>query len=398
MSSLCAPLTANYPPFLAVAPYPVGDMNQPHTIRLPADLIPADGRFGSGPAVVMADDLNALAATGATYLGTSHRREPVRSVVGAIRSGLSDLYQLPDGYEVLLGVGGATAFWDAAAFGLIERTSQHLVFGEFSAKFAAVASGAPWLDEPEIVASEPGSHPWAIPAPEVDTFALTHNETSTGVMMPIDRPGGDGSLVLVDATSAAGAIVVDPLQFDAYYFSPQKALGSEGGLWLALCSPAALARIDQIAKQDRWVPPFLDLGIATLNSRKNQTYNTPALATLFLLRRNVDRVLGLGGLEWAQECSASNANWVYEWAEHSSFAEPFVSLPRDRSLTTATIDLSEAVSAEAVISALAGNGVLDVGGYRKLGRNQLRIGTFPNVALADLARLTEAIDYIVEHL
>jgi phosphoserine aminotransferase len=372
-------------------------MPEPPHIRLPAELLPADGRFGSGPARIRVGEAEALSATGTSYLGTSHRKEPVRSVVRAVRTGLRELYGLPEGYEVLLGLGGATAFWDAAAFGLIDTRSQHLVFGEFSGKFAAVTNGAPWLDEPEIVEAAPGTHPLAIPDPEVDAYCLTHNETSTGVAMSPTRPGGGPAVVLVDGTSAAGAVAVDPLEFDAYYFSPQKALGSEGGLWVALCSPAAVTRIETIDAH-RWIPPFLSLRIALDNSRKDQTYNTPALATLFFLRRQVDWLLDNGGLGWAAERCATNSGLVYAWAESRHYAAPFVEIARQRSTTTPTVDLDDALPVSTVTSVLAANGIVDIGGYRKLGRNQLRIACFPNVAPDDVEKLLAAIDYVAERL
>ncbi len=372
-------------------------MNSRH-ISLPDDLIPGDGRFGSGPSKVDQDAITALAATGATYLGTSHRQDAVRGVVGDIRRGLFRLYNLPPGYEVVLGVGGATAFWDAAAFGLIKRRSQHLVFGEFSGKFAEVSRGAPHLEYPEVIESEPGTHPAPKPSDDVDLYALTHNETSTGVMMPITRPGPDDTLVAVDATSAAGVIPVDPLAFDVYYFSPQKAFGSEGGLWLALCSPAAVERIELIASSGRWVPPFLNLKLALDNSRKDQTYNTPALTTLFLLRHQLERMLVAGGLEWATERSRRSSSTIYDWAEASEYASPFVTETAQRSLTVATVDLADGISADAIEATLRLNGVLDTFGYRKLGRNQLRISCFPNIDPEDIATLTAAIDYIAERL
>lgn len=366
-------------------------------IELPAELIPADGRFGSGPARIDRAAIDALAATGESYLGTSHRSKGVRSVVRAIRRGLDDLYDLPDGYEILLGVGGTTAFWGAATHGLVERHSQHLVFGEFSRRFANVAAGAPWLAEPEIIEAQPGTHPLPRLDPEVDAYGLTHNETSTGVSMPIARPKGAEGLVLVDATSAAGAVPVDATQFDAYYFSPQKALGSEGGLWIAMCSPHAVARIETV-RSGRWVPPFLDLGIALENSRKDQTYNTPALSTLFLLRWQIDRLLDNGGMTWAAERSRRNSELIYLWAEKSAFATPFVRDIAMRSTTTVTIDIEESISVEAITGVLRHNGIVDLGGYRKLGRNQLRVATFPNVDLEDLDRLVRAVDFIAERL
>ena len=369
-------------------------MTDPAGIEIPARLLPDDGRFGSGPARVREEQLAALAATGSTYLGTSHRREGVRSVVREVRTGLARLYGLPESYEVAIGLGGATAFWDAAAFGLIDSRSQHAVFGEFSSKFAAVTRGAPWLDEPEVVESAPGTHPLPIFDPDVDAYCLTHNETSTGVTMPIHRPGDGPALVVVDATSAAGAIEVDPVEFDAYYFSPQKALGSEGGLWIALLSPRAVTRIATISSQ-RWSPTFLDLQIALDNSRKDQTYNTPALATLHFLRDQIAWLHASGGLSAAAQRCSTSAAIVYDWASASGYASPFVTIDEQRSPTTPTIDLDPDVAADTVIGVLARHGIVDVGGYRKLGRNQLRIATFPNVPPEDVERLLESVDYVV---
>ncbi len=373
-------------------------MAQPTDIVIPADLLPRDGRFGSGPSKVERAALDALAASGSYYMGTSHRQPTVRSVVAAIRDGLRRLYGLPDAYEVVLGVGGATAFWDAAAFGLIRRRSQHAVFGEFSGKFAAVTTGAPHLDAPEIIESPPGTCPRPETSAEIDLYALTHNETSTGVMMPIKRPAGAAGLVAVDATSAAGAMEVQHGEYDVYYFSLQKAFGSEGGLWIAMCSPAAVDRIDLIAASGPWVPPFLSLKSALENSRKNQTTNTPALATLFLMRHQLDRMNEQGGLRWAADRSRRSSSLIYEWAEASAHAAPFVTEPTTRSTTVATIDLIDSVQADDVEAALRANGIVDTGGYRKLGRNQLRIACFPNVDPDDVAALIGAIDYIVERL
>ncbi len=336
----------------------------------------------------------ALASAGPAVMGTSHRKEPVRSLVRRIREGLAALLSLPDGYEVLLGNGGATAFWDAASFCLIERRSEHVVFGEFSAKFAAAVGSAPHLDDPIVVASEPGTHPSPVPDDSVDAYALTQNETSTGVAMPVARPARD-ALVLVDATSAAGAVEVDPAGFDAYYFSPQKAFGSDGGLWLACCSPAAVARIEAT---ERWAPPFLDLRTALAESRRDQTYNTPAIATLVLLADQVEWLLARGGLEWAAARSREAAGLVYGWAEASDFAAPFVTRPEMRSRTVATIDLDASVPLESLSAVLRANGIVDVEGYRKLGRNQIRIAMFPNVDLDDLRALTAAVDWIAERL
>jgi phosphoserine aminotransferase len=366
-------------------------------IELPQDLLPVDGRFGSGPSKVRTESLLELGVTGSSYMGTSHRRPGIRSVVRAIRSGMRELFDLPEDYEVVLGVGGATAFWACATFGLIERKSQHLAFGEFSAKFATVVAGAPHLEEPEIISAEMGSHPEAVPNRAVDLYGLTHNETTTGVMMPIVRPNATG-IVAVDATSAAGGMAVDPSQFDVYYFSPQKVFGADGGLWIALCSPAAIERIEAIASTDRWIPGFLSLKLAVDNSRKDQTTNTPALATLFLIRGQLDAMLELGGLEWAVERCARSSQVIYDWADDSEFAYPFVKDPVMRSTNVATIDFVDSVSAESIAAVLRANGIVDTEGYRKLGRNQLRIAMFPNIDPDDLETLTHAIDYIVERL
>jgi phosphoserine aminotransferase len=363
-------------------------------LTLPADLLPGDGRFGSGPSKVRVESLRALAGTGAGLLGTSHRRPTVKDVVARLRAGLTDLFGLPDGYEVVLGNGGATAFWDAAAFRLIDQRSQHLSFGEFSSKFAAVTAGAPFLDDPMVIEAPFGSCPEAVADSGVDAYALTQNETSTGVQAPVVRPDDHG-LVLVDATSAAGGLPVDPEDFDVYYFSPQKAFGAEGGLWTALCSPAAVERIEA---SRRWTPPSLDLQIALSNSRKDQTYNTPALATLFLFADQVDWMLRRGGLQWAVDRCAESASVVYGWAEAAGYTAPFVSEPRHRSSTVATIDLTDPIEASAISAILRANGVVDTESYRKLGRNQLRIALFPNIEPDDLRRLTGAIDWIVEQL
>ena len=368
-------------------------------INLPAALLPRDGRFGSGPSKVRPEQVEALAATGRRYLGTSHRQTPVRDEVARLRRGLRELFALPDGYEVLLGNGGATEFWDIATFGLIERRSQHLTFGEFSSKFAQAATAAPFLDEPSVVASEPGTRPAARPEPGVDLYALTHNETSTGVMMPVQRPEGTdpGALVAVDGTSAAAGLPVDPAQFDVYYFSPQKGFASDGGLWLALMSPAALERVARIAASGRWVPASYDLTIARDNSVKDQTYNTPSLATLFLMAEQVDWFLAQGGLDWAVARTADSAARLYGWADASPYASCFVADPAARSQVVGTIDL-QGVDAPTVSAVLRANGIVDTEPYRKLGRNQLRIAMFPAVDPDDVEALTACIDHVVDRL
>jgi phosphoserine aminotransferase len=367
------------------------------SIVIPDRLRPADGRFGSGPTKVRPEQIAALAAA---ELGTSHRQPPVREVVRRIRTGLADLFSLPNGTVVALGNGGTTAFWDAAAFGLIRDRSQHLSFGEFSAKFATVTTRAPWLKDPSVISAEPGSHPLPRAEAGVDAYALTHNETSTGVCMPVRRPAGadPGSLVLVDATSAAGALPVDPGEFDAYYFAPQKVFGADGGLWLALLSPAALARIDEIAASGRYIPDFLSLRVAVENSVKDQTYNTPAISTLVLLATQIDWLLEQGGLAWSAKQTGRSSEILYSWAERSAFATPFVADPAMRSPVVGTIDLADGVSADAIARVLRENGIVDTDSYRKLGRNQLRIGTFPAVDPEDVAALTECIDYVAERL
>ena len=345
-----------------------------------------------------ADAVAALAATRTDYLGTSHRQPTVRSVVHRVRVGLAELFGLPDGYEVLLGNGGTTAFWDAASFQLIERRSQHLSFGEFSAKFAAVTKAAPHLDDPEVVESAAGTHPLPIPRPGVDAYAFPHNETSTGVAMAVTRPEGTGGLMLVDATSAAGGLRVDPSQFDVYYFAPQKCFGGDGGLWLAACSPAAVARIEAIAASGRWTPAFLDLKVALDNSRLDQTYNTPALATIFLLAHQVEWINDHGGLEWSATRCDQSAEILYGWAESSTVATPFVAKPDERSHVVATIDFDAAIDANTLAGVLRANGIVDTDSYRKLGRNQLRIAMFPGIDPADIEALTRCIDYTIERL
>jgi phosphoserine aminotransferase len=369
-------------------------------IEIPAGLRPADGRFGSGPSKVRPEQLAALANSGTTYLGNSHRQAPVRSLVQRVREGLAELFRLPDGYQVVLGNGGTTAFWEVAAFSLVRQRSSHVAFGEFSSKFAGVVRAAPWLDEPEVIESPPGSHPQPQAAPGVDTYAMTHNETSTGVAMPIHRvPGADdGALVLVDATSGAGGLHVDVAETDAYYFAPQKCLGSDGGLWIVLLSPAALERAAAIAASGRYMPEFLSLRVAIDNAAKQQTYNTPSVATLLLLAEQVDWMLGEGGLDWAVARTADSSSRLYNWAEKVPYAAPFVADPAQRSQVVGTIDFAGSVDAAKVAETLRANGIVDTEPYRKLGRNQLRIAMFPAVDPADVEALTACVDYVVERL
>jgi len=368
------------------------------SIVIPENLKPKDGRFGSGPSKVRAEQVAAL--TAARELGTSHRQPPVKDVVRRIRSGLAELFSLPNGFVVSLGNGGTTAFWEAAIFGLIHERSQHLSFGEFSARFATLAGRAPWLKEPSVIKAEPGTHPLPRAEAGIDAYALTHNETSTGVRMDVRRPAGadPGSLVLVDGTSAAGAMPVDPAEFDAYYFAPQKVFGADGGLWLALLSPAALGRIDEIAASGRYIPEFLSLKVAVDNSVKDQTLNTPAVATLVLMAAQLDWILERGGLTWTQARTSRSAEILYDWAEKSQFATPFVADAALRSTVVGTVDFTDAVSADAVAAVLRENGIVDTESYRKLGRNQLRVGLYPAVEPDDVAALTACIDYVAERL
>jgi phosphoserine aminotransferase len=367
-------------------------------ILIPADIKPADGRFGCGPSKVRPEQLAALASTGAGLMGTSHRQKPVKDLVRRVREGLTSLFGLPEGYEVVLGNGGTTAFWDIAAFGLIRQKSQHLTFGEFSGKFASAAKKAPWLADPSVISSEPGTHPRPRAEEGVDVYALTHNETSTGVAMPIERVGDGDALVLVDATSAAGGLPLDPTQSDVYYFAPQKNFAADGGLWIALFSPAALARVTEIAESGRYIPEFFSLPTAIDNSRKDQTYNTPAVATLFLLADQIEWMLGQGGLSWTTARTADSAQRLYTWAEKTSYTTPFVADPAQRSNVVGTIDFVDSVDAAAVAKILRANGIVDVEPYRKLGRNQLRVGMFPAVDPADVEALTVCVDYVVERL
>lgn len=368
-------------------------------MKIPADLLPRDGRFGSGPSKIRHEALAALAASGDTVLGTSHRQAPVKSLVGRLREGLADLFSLPDGYEVVLGLGGSHAFFDAATFGLVERRSQHLVHGEFTRKFATAVQRAPFLEAPEVLESAPSTHPLPHATPGVDVYAWAHNETSTGVMTPVARPDGvdPDALVLVDATSGAGGLPVDLAETDVYYFAPQKGFASDGGLWIALMSPAAIERARRIKAGGRYVPAFFDLPVAIDNSLKDQTYNTPAVATIFLMEQQVRWLNDQGGLPWAVDRTSESSRRLYRWAEASSYASPFVTAPAERSLVVGTIDL-DGVEQDDVTAALRANGIVDVDSYRGLGRNQLRVGMFPAVEPDDVTRLTQSIDWVVDHL
>jgi len=369
-------------------------------LTLPDNLKPRDGRFGSGPSKIRNEQLDALSSKGRAVLGTSHRQAPVRSLVGRLQGGLTQLFDLPDGYRIVLGNGGATAFWDIACFNLIRVRSQHLTFGEFSSKFAQAADKAPFLLEPTFVDAEPGSRPEPYAEKDADTYAWAQNETSTGVMAPVRRVEGanDGALVLIDATSGAGGLPVDLNQVDAYYFAPQKCFASDGGLWIAILSPAAIERVNQIAANGRWIPAFLDLSVAIDNSAKYQTYNTPALATLFLMAEQVDWFNEQGGLKWAVDRTTDSSDRLYGWAERTKYTTPFVTEADNRSLVVGTIDFNRGVDARAVASTLRSNGIVDIEPYRKLGRNQLRVGMYPAVDPADVEALTGCIDYIVERL
>ncbi|RBY91968.1 phosphoserine transaminase [Blastococcus sp. TF02-8] len=369
------------------------------SITIPAELLPADGRFGCGPSKVRPEALQALAGDGAAVMGTSHRQAPVKNLVRQVREGLTQLFDLPDGYEVVLGNGGTTAFWDAALVGLIRDRAAFGTYGEFSAKFASGAKDAPFLGDPVVVKAEPGSLALPTATEGVDAYAWAHNETSTGVMAPVVRPAGtDDALVLIDATSGAGGLPVDVSQTDVYYFAPQKSFAADGGLWIALMSAEAQQRIAEIKATDRWIPGFLDLSIALDNSTKDQTYNTPAVATLFLLADQIQWMLGLGGLSGAVGRSRESSNRLYGWAEKSEYATPFVAEPDHRSLVVGTIDFADSVDAAALAKTLRANGIVDVEPYRKLGRNQLRVGMFPAVDPDDVSALTACIDHVVERL
>jgi phosphoserine aminotransferase len=367
-------------------------------LEIPADLKPADGRFGCGPSKVRPDALARLAGEHAAVMGTSHRQKPVKALVGRVRAGLAELFDAPDGYEIALGNGGTTAFWDAAALSLVRERALHLAFGEFSRKFADVTRNAPFLGDPIVLQADAGDAPQPIGDPAVDAIAWAHNETSTGVMVPVVRPvnAGDDALVLIDATSGAGGLPLDAAQADAYYFAPQKSFGSDGGLWLALLSPEAVERIAEIAATDRWIPEFLSLQTALDNSRKDQTLNTPAVATLILLADQLDWMNEHGGLEWCVARTTESSGALYGWAEASAYATPFVADPAKRSLVVGTIDFDDSVDAASVAATLRANGIVDVEPYRKLGRNQLRVAMFPAIEPDDVCALTACVDYVVE--
>lgn len=368
-------------------------------LTIPDNIKPGDGRFGSGPSKVRPEQLQALSTSAAALFGTSHRQSPVKDLVGRVRDGLRDFFSVPDGYEVVLGNGGATAFWDAAAFGLIDKRSLHLSYGEFSSKFASAVIKNPFVGEPIVVKADPGSAPEPQSDPSVDVIAWAHNETSTGVAVPVKRPDGAGdALIVIDATSGAGGLPVDIADTDAYYFAPQKNFASDGGLWLAILSPAALARIEAIAEAGRWVPDFLSLPIAVENSLKNQTYNTPAIGTLVLLAEQIEWLLGNGGLEWAVKRTADSSQRLYSWAQERPYTTPFVADARLRSQVVGTIDFNDDVDAAAVAKVLRANDIVDTEPYRKLGRNQLRVAMFPAVEPDDVTALTECIDWVVERL
>jgi len=365
-------------------------------IEIPRDLLPVDGRFGCGPSKVRPAQLEALVTAGASVLGTSHRQAPVKNLVGSVREQFASLFRLPDGYEIVLGNGGSTAFWDAAAFGLIEHRSQNLTFGEFGGKFAKAAA-APWLEAPDVRSAEPGTLALAEAVDGIDLYAWPHNETSTGVAAPVERVAADGALTVVDATSAAGGIDVDLTQADVYYFAPQKNLGSDGGLWFAAMSPAAIERIERIAASDRYIPEFLSLKNAVDNSRLNQTLNTPALTTLHLLDTQLRWINDNGGLAWAGARTAESSRALYDWAEASSVATPFVSDPAHRSPVVVTIDFDDSIDAAGIAKTLRANGIVDTEPYRKLGRNQLRVATFVSIEPDDVRQLIRSIDYVLEH-
>ena len=372
----------------------------PSTITIPAEILPVDGRFGCGPSKVRREQVDALVAARDKLLGTSHRKPPVKNLVGAVRAKLAMLFDLDPGWEIVLGNGGSTVFWDIATFGLVQQRSQHLVFGEFSSKFAAACAAAPHLDVPSVIETDPGDHPEPVGEAGIDVYALTHNETSTGVAMTPVRPVGTDtdSLVVVDATSAAGGLPWQTSEVDVYYFAPQKCFASDGGLWVAACSPAAVLRIEAIGASNRWMPASLDLAIALDNSRRNQTYNTPAIATLVMLDAQLDWMLARGGLGFTTRRSSESASILYSWAEARPWARPFVVDPAKRSNVVGTIDLDDRIDAHDVNAALRANGILDTDAYRKLGRNQLRVGMFPAIEPSDIEALTNCVDHVVGQL
>ena len=366
-------------------------------VKIPADLLPKDGRFGAGPSKIAPGALDALAATGTTLMGTSHRQAAVKNTVGRVRVGLATLFDLPEGYEVVLGNGGATAVWDIATFGLIRNKSQHLAFGEFSSKFAKAAADAPWLEAPSVIKSDPGSLPEPVAEEGIDVYGWAHNETSTAVMAPVIRPtgAGDDALVLIDATSGAGGLPVDLNQVDVYYFAPQKCFASDGGIWFAIMSPRALERVAEIKASGRFVPAFFDLTTAIDNSRLNQTYNTPSIATFFLMAEQLDWMNANGSLKGMVERTTASSNNLYGWAERTSFTTPYVAVPEERSLVIGTIDFDDSIDAAVVAKTLRANGILDTEPYRKLGRNQLRIAMYPAIDPSDIELLTKSIDHVV---
>lgn len=371
----------------------------PTTLKLPSELVPSDGRFGCGPSKVRPEQLARLAETGESLMGTSHRQKGVKSLVGEVREGLQQLFSLPEGYEVVLGVGGTTAFWDAATFGLVRERALALTYGEFSSKFAKATEGAPFLTDPVVVSAEPGDAPTPVSDPSVDLIGWAHNETSTGVMLPPTRPeGSENALVAIDATSGAGGLSFNAADTDVYYFAPQKCFASDGGLWLATMSPAAIERIGEIGASDRYIPEFLSLTTALDNSRKDQTYNTPAVATLFMLADQIQWMNSQGGLDWCAKRTGESSARLYEWAEASEFAAPFVTDAAKRSHVVGTIDFDDSVDAAAVAKALRANGIVDTEPYRKLGRNQLRVGMFPAIEPDDITALTRSIDWVVSKL
>jgi len=370
------------------------------TVSIPTELLPQDGRFGCGPSKVRPAQIDYLASVGRTVLGTSHRQAPVRNLVGDVRLGLADLFSLPEGYEIILGNGGSTAFWDIAAFGLVRERAQHLAFGEFSTKFGSVTQKAPFLGDSTIIKGEPGTLPTTSAEAGIDVYAWAQNETSTGVMAPVNRVEGadESALILVDATSGAGGLPLDVAESDVYYFGPQKCFAADGGLWLAAFSPAALARVDEIAASGRWVPDFFSLPTAITNSRLNQTYNTPAVSTLILLSNQISWINNQGGLDWAVKRTADSSSRLYAWAEATAYTSPFVADPSARSLVVGTIDFTDAVDAAAVAKVLRANGIVDVEPYRKLGRNQLRVGMFPAIDPEDISKLISSIEYVVSQI